>query len=152
MSWIDNTTNIDWEKIKHPDLVLLLLGIIFLTTPGVLVTFYFFKEIFNALDGLKLILFSISLLSPLVTINTFMFMVTEAVEGGTKRENLYPSFMLSTFISGLLFYLLVFIGYLGKTFHYAVGVIIAIEIGLTAMFAIGAYRSKKKTLVKNKQS
>lgn len=120
----------DLENLKHPDFVFLVMATIFLITPGILVTFYFFRDIFNAIDTVKLIFLSIALVSPFVTINTFLLLYANTDDKSPEkdREQFYPSFLGSVFLSGLLLYIAVFIGYNANLeFHKVLNSVLGLE-------------------------
>ncbi|MEK7629347.1 MAG: hypothetical protein AAB394_02375 [Patescibacteria group bacterium] len=60
------------EKITKETFLLIFLDILFLISPGAIVIFYFYRDIFISLDTLKLVFLDIAIISPIVSINTFL--------------------------------------------------------------------------------
>lgn len=134
----------EFKNFQHPGFTVLMLSLILLTTPGVLVIFIFSRSLFDVLDSVKLVLLSISLISPFVAINTLVFTETIAPKG-EEKSFLYATFFLSIIISGVLLYAFAGAGMLGWSLKASTLLVLGCELG-----TIGAAYLEKRSY--NKQT
>ena len=77
-----------------------------LISPGILIIFYYFPELFLSIDVIKLLIFVLSIMVPLVTINSFLFGIIVI-----KDDYVIKSIVL-IFITSLIIYFGLFLSYL----------------------------------------
>ncbi len=96
-----------FEKFKDDLFWFIFLDIIFLISPGFLVIFIFFRDIFLTLDTLKLILLVISITAPI------SFMITAILESpkDTIKRDLFREFSLGICITGVILSFPVFLSW-----------------------------------------
>ena len=100
----------DLKYIEEEPVAMFFLDLMFLIAPGISLIFYFYQDIFLALDVLKLILLSISFIAPLISVNTVIFLIRSS---GGKGETL-ACLTVGAFFANLIFYFALFISYLFK--------------------------------------
>lgn len=70
---LDNSSNF-FEALLDPRLIKPLIGVMFFVTPGLISIFYFDRNLFLNLDVAKLLLLSISFLTPFIVANAIFFL------------------------------------------------------------------------------
>ena len=103
----------DIENIKKETFWLALFDVIFLISPGFLILFYFKQNIFLDLDSIKLILLSVSIVTPFVLVNflTIIFLLT-AQKIEIKSDDTFSFITLGIFFTNIIFYILFLVSYL----------------------------------------
>lgn len=97
--------------VKDKYFIFTLFNVFLLISPGIAIIYRFNKDLFLQLDGIKLILMSVAIITPLIVVNTFLNAVW--VDDEINNENsLFVSFTLSAMISAMLLYLIIFLDYL----------------------------------------
>lgn len=103
------------EKIKEEVFGIIIIDLILFIAPGLTFIFYFSKELFLTIDVIKLILLSISFITPFLLVN--FILSTILVEGGKSKgnkENVFISFSMSLLLSTMILYISLFVAYFLK--------------------------------------
>jgi hypothetical protein len=88
----------DFFKTHEP--LLFFLVIFFLISPGIIYTFFWHRELFVALDWVKLSILSISALVPVALLNAFVSLAIEKSEPTKTGRELVEAFTLASIFSG----------------------------------------------------
>lgn len=101
MSWLNEI-----EKIEKRSFWFGLLDLILFVSPGLVFIFLFKREMFFGTEFIKLITLSISLVVPLVIINTILILISflASTEDETMEQDLFISVSLSLIMTSLIFY------------------------------------------------
>lgn len=136
----------DIEKLESRTFVLAFLDFLFLISPGVIVIFLYQRELFLTLDWLRIILLSISIMSPFVFLNILTF-ITLAMQDEQRNKQLFSTISLGIIVTGFLTYVVLCIDYFWNIpFKADVIMLIGIEI----LFFILAFNHYNKANQKNK--
>lgn len=131
----------DLSKITLKDLSLGLLSLLFLVTPGFLTFFVFDKELFLKLDVIKLVILSLSTITPFIILNFFFLQQTEDPKNLKISSSTY--LVLAIFISVLIIDLSLFIKFIFN-YHVAVFIILTILIQVIAFLILYLVQKSSK--------
>lgn len=102
----------EFDGVKNKTLVLSFISIMLLFTPGIFSIFLFNQELFFKLDFSKLLLLSISLVSPFILLNFFLASeLIEKEDGKISEEHQFNSLILSILISGFIIYTVLIVSF-----------------------------------------
>lgn len=132
----------DIDKVKASHVTLLIGVLLSVISPGILIIFYFWPQLFRELDTVKLVFLAISLSLPVVSINTSMLWADP------KKGGVVGNFFVAMGFSFVMLYVcLLAAWYLKMSFAKFVATIavlesIAVAISFTGDVVRG-YRAKK---------
>ena len=140
------------EKIRTYTFCIAIFDLILLITPGLFFFFIFFQNLFINLDLIKLVLLSISLNIPFVTINVFLVAANTNLSllNSNKESELFDIISLSLLLTGYFMFLILFISYLfsftaRNTLFIIIGLeSIALILGVTVSMRQYAKEESKK--------
>ncbi len=90
------------------------LNLILLITPGMLLIFYFHRDIFLTLDILKLILLSISFIAPFIIVNIIFVIFVDFKRNISKAGDTFMYFSLGLWAAAFSFFVSFLISYILK--------------------------------------
>lgn len=133
------------EKIKDETFGVAIIDGILLIIPGLTFIFYFSKELFLALDIVKLILLSISLMTPFLLLNIVILAIFLESNSRGAKENVFMSLTLSLIISAVLLYIVLLSAYVLKlSFGKALILACSIQLILELFILFGIIKNRQK--------
>ena len=137
------------DHIKKETFGVAFIVILLLIAPGFTALFYFFRELFVSLETLKVIILSISIVTPFLVINSALFSQSlEKDEDSPSKgaeENMFLSLTYSAVLSACIVYTALFFSYLlNLSLQITIFVGFGIQLFLV-LFRIYRIMSKKKT-------
>lgn len=116
--------------VKDNLFILTLFNVLLFVAPGTAIISFFYPDFFQSLDWVRLILISVSIMAPLVIVNTFI-MVPYGREKDNEENLLFASFFVANMFSALLLYMVIAVNYFwGRTLREGLIVIGVVEVAL----------------------
>ncbi len=128
------------KEIKEKTFWLTLFDLIFLIAPGVLLLFYFDRNLFLILDSIKVILLSISFIAPFIFIFVIMVPVMPVIK---NKDNIFISFTIAIFLTNFNVCLMLFTSYLFK-FSFIKSIFTLIIFQIISIICVGIFSEKSK--------
>ena len=140
----------DLEKIESKEFTRIFLVLISLISPGILVIFHFYNQLFLELDFFKLVIFSISLITPMIFLNfiTVSFLdivssdksINKKSEESKSLDKLYILISLTVIFTSFIIYPSLFISiFYSLAFSQFINITISASV---LIFIISAILSK----------
>lgn len=117
MSVIESHMNLDLDKLKPNNVVLLVLLLVTLFVPGNLILYLFKKDVYFSLDSYRLSLLILGMTAPLVVINfalsAFVVAKLEGDKGGNEQEDVNHRIATCSLASSIFSLLVLFVAIMG---------------------------------------
>ncbi len=128
--------NFNIESVEKESVATFLIDLVFLITPGIILIFYFFPDLFKMLDVLKLIMLSVAFFSPLFLINTFILI--------NNIKDIFYSFSLGIFLTNIVFYVSLATAYYFKlSLENTISLVLVFEVILIVLLKSSFFKNKK---------
>ena len=118
------------------------LDILFLALPGIALVYFFNLTLFLSLDWIKLVLLSMSAVTPFVLFNAISIVLLDDSPAHDDRA-LFFQISIGIFVTGIILYITLALSYFGNiSFREAAIFVCVIE---TIIVAIAAYKDRART-------
>jgi hypothetical protein len=132
------------DHIKSDTAILSFLAVLLLVTPGTAFIFIYANKLFLELETIKLVLLSVSAISPFIVLNFFLSAIDD------PKATSYQNLILSILLSGItIYFTLVGCYFFKKDIFSAIKIIGLIEIFILVN-AIYESRKRRQNLLKEK--
>lgn len=138
------------ERIKEETFGVAIIATILLIVPGLTFIFYFSRELFIALDIIKLVLLSISLIAPFLFVNFIIFAtISESNKSGLRgsKENVFMALTVSLIFSAAILYITLLMAYFFEfSFRTSLGWASGLQLILVLLFVFGTVKNLQKKI------
>ena len=145
----------DIEKVTDESFLFVLFDTLFLISPGLLIIYYFHRDLFLNLDSIKLVLLSIATTLPFLCWNIiliFQLLYRGKLIDANEKKSFF--FMVSVALIGTntFVYMMLFVSYtLGTSFKSSLIFVVVIEVLLTILTVLVNRRMKNIIKKSNEQ-